>query len=370
MSQTNGRQRVLAAIDHRAPDRIPIDYWAVDSVTQRLLGHYGLADREQLLRRLGVDLRYVMGPSFCGQQFHIHDGGLIEDHWGVLRQPMTLEGVDKTGRQWTWTYKHLHRSPLGACRTVREIESYDHWPSAEQWDYSTVEAECRGVREAGCAVVNGGDRLDRTAQLKAAMYIRGTEAFMEDLALAPDLAQCIIDHIAGYYLQYNKHVFEAAGGNIDIFFMGDDMGTQHGTWVSVEMYRKFFKENFRRYNELAHRYGIKTMYHTCGNVTDLIPQFIDCGLDILQSLQPAAMDLVKLKREYGKDLAFQGGIDIQSTMPKGSCQEVRAEVRRCARTLGPGGGYIFGTAHNLLPDVPTENAAALFDAYLEYGRYS
>ena len=111
------------------------------------------------------------------------------------------------------------------------------------------------------------------------------------------------------------------------------------------------------------------MYHSCGNVTKLIPDFIECGLDVLQSLQPAAMDLAALKREYGRDLTFQGGMDIQQTMPNGTPAEVAAEVRLRAETLGPGGGYIFGTAHNLLPDVPTDNIVALFDAYQEHGVY-
>ncbi len=217
--------------------------------------------------------------------------------------------------------------------------------------------------------LTAGDRLDRTAQLKPATYMRGMVAFLEDLMIRPDMAQCIIERITAYYSEYNERVFKAADGHIDIFFMGDDVGTQHGPWVSVDVYRKFFKENFRRHNDLAHRYGMKTMYHTCGNVTPLIPEFIDCGLDILQSLQPAAMDLSKLKREYGKDLAFQGGIDIQNTLPKGSPLDVEEEVRTRARTLGNEGGYIFGTAHNILPDVPIENIAVLFDAYVEHGKY-
>jgi uroporphyrinogen decarboxylase len=315
-----------------------------------------------------VDLRYVMGPSFAGQQFRLHDDGLVEDHWGVLRRAITVEGVDRTGRAWSWTYRHVHRPPLEQAATVQEIEAHG-WPSAETWDYSGVEAECLAAGATGCAVVNGGDRLDRTAQLKPAMYIRGAEQFLSDLVLQPALAECLLEQIAGYYLEYNERVFQAAGGAIDIFFMGDDMGTQTGPWVSPKMYRRFFKENFRRFNDLAHRHNIRTMYHTCGNVTALIPDFIDCGLDVLQSLQPAAMDLEALKREYGAHLAFQGGIDIQQTMPRGTPAEVVAEVRHRAATLGPGGGYIFGTAHNLLPDVPTENIVALFDAYLEHGRY-
>jgi len=363
----SSRSRVLAALRHEEPDRIPIDYWANAEVTERLLRHYGARDKEALLQTLGVDLRYVMGPSFVGLQMKKHDDGLVEDHWGVLRKPMTVEGTDRTGRAWTWTYQHVHRSPLESATSVAEIEAYGNWPSAELWRYDTVKAECEAAARTGCAVVNGGDRLDRTAQLKPAMYLRGTEQFLSDLVLEPAIAECILQHISHYYLTYNERVFQAAEGTIDIFFLGDDMGTQTGLWVSPKMYRRYFKERFRKYIELAHRYGMKTMYHSCGNVTALIPDFIDCGLDVLQSLQPAAMDLERLKREYGKDLAFQGGIDIQEVMPKGTPAQVREHVKERVKMLGEGGGYIFGTAHNLLPDVPTENAVALFEAYKEFG---
>ncbi len=360
----------MTAVAHQQPDRIPIDYWANDEVTGRLLSYFELPDKNALLRKLQVDLRYVMGPSFAGQQFCTHADGVVEDHWGVLRKRMSVEGVDRTGRDWQWTYQHVNQSPLEQATTIKEIEEYEHWPRADLWDYSTVKAECLAARATGCAVVNGGDRLDRTAQLKPATYIRGLETFLVDLLQNPALAQCLLEHIVDYYLEYNERVFKAAEGTIDIFFMGDDMGTQDSLWVSPKIYRTFFKENLRRFSDLAHKYGIKTMYHTCGNVTKLIPDFIDCGLDILQSLQPASMDLPALKREYGAHLAFQGGIDIQQTMPQGTPEQVRQEVKTRAETLGPEGGYIFGTAHNLLPDVPTENAVALFEAYLEYGRYS
>ncbi len=363
----DSRSRVVATLRHEEPDRIPIDYWANAEVTERLLRHYGAPDKEALLQTLGVDLRYVMGPSFVGLQMKKHDDGLVEDHWGVLRKAMTVEGTDRTGRAWTWTYQHVHKSPLESATSVAEIEAYGNWPSSDLWRYDTVKAECEAAARTGCAVVNGGDRLDRTAQLKPAMYLRGTEQFLSDLVLEPAIAECILEHISHYYLTYNERVFQAAEGTIDIFFLGDDMGTQTGLWVSPKMYRRYFKERFRKYIDLAHRYGMKTMYHSCGNVTALVPDFIDCGLDVLQSLQPAAMDLEKLKREYGKDLAFQGGVDIQEVMPKGTPAQVREHVKERVRMLGDGGGYIFGTAHNLLPDVPTENAVALFEAYREFG---
>jgi uroporphyrinogen decarboxylase len=365
--QAASRERVLAAVRRDVPDRIPVDYWADKEVTARLVRHFGCPDQESLLRELGVDLRYVMGPSFAGLQLRLLDGGLVQDHWGVVRKPMTVTGTDRTGRDWTWTYQHVHASPLERATSVAEVERYQGWPSADQWDYAGVHDECLRAAASGCAVVCGGDRLDRTAQLKTAMYLRGTEQFLSDLVLEPAVAECILEHIAHYYLTYNERVFEAAKGAIDIFFMGDDMGTQTGPWVSPKMYRRFFKERFRAYNDLAHRFGIKTMYHTCGNVTALVGDFVECGLDVLQSLQPAAMDLERLKREHGAHLAFQGGVDIQQVMPKGTPEQVADHVCERARILGPG-GYIFGTAHNLLPDVPTENAVALFDAYRRCAR--
>jgi uroporphyrinogen decarboxylase len=137
------------------------------------------------------------------------------------------------------------------------------------------------------------------------------------------------------------------------------------------MWRRYFRKGFRQYCDLAHQYGIKVMHHTCGSVRRLIPDMIDAGLDILQSLQPRAHDmrLADLKAEYGRELAFHGAVDIQHTMPRGTPDEVRAEVRERMEAGKPGGGYILCTAHNLLPDVPIENIRALYEAGREYGAY-
>ena len=153
--------------------------------------------------------------------------------------------------------------------------------------------------------------------------------------------------------------------------MGDDFGTQNGPIVSVPMWRRFFKRRFRDFIDLAHRFGIKVMHHTCGSVQALIPEFIDCGLDILQSLQPraAGMDLGELKREFGKDIALHGSIDIQQTLPRGTPEDVRREVKARMDAGKPGGGFIICTAHNIQPDTPVENVIALFDAYREFGGY-
>ncbi len=365
------RQRVLETLAHRQADRIPVDFWAESSVADGLIAALKLPDREALLRHFHVDLRYFNGPALKpsdqGPQGH---EGISYDHWGVARSSSTVTGTRRDGTSYEWTYKHLHKAPLAEAASVPDIERHA-WPKAEMWDFSGVRDACQAVRDSGFAVVAGADRLDRTALLKPAMYLRGTEQFMADLVLEPELAEAILQHIAAHYLDYNRRFFEAAGGTIDIFFMGDDMGTQSSTWVSPAMYRRFFKRPFAAYCELAHRFGAKTMYHTCGRVTPLVGEFVDSGLDILQSLQPVAMgaELATIKREFGHVLCFQGGIDIQNVLPKGTPQQVRQHVQATAKLLGPGGGYIFGTAHNILPDVPLENVLALFDAYQEFGTY-
>ena len=363
----NGRQRVLTAAECKQPDRVPVDFWAVSEVLDRLQAHWGLADYEAVRDEVGEDVRYFRGPGLEVDP----DASTFTDHWGVVRTLKTVSGTRRDGTEWSWTYKHMVESPLAAAETVADIEKHP-WPDPAQWDYSGVKAPCQAIRDKGLAVVFGGDRLDRTAQLKAGMYLRGMDRFVMDLALEPLFAECILEHVAAYYLDYNRRIFEAADGLIDVFFMGDDMGTQESLWVSVDMYRALFKERFTEFNELAHAHGIKTMYHTCGRVTALVAEFVDAGLDILQSLQPAAMgdEAARIKKEFGRHLCFQGGIDIQHVLPHGTPADVRKQVRDMAAMLGDGGGYIFGTAHNLLPDVPTENVLALVDAYHEFGPYA
>lgn len=358
------RERVLSALAHREPDRVPVDFWAAPETRQRLCDHLRLADEESLLRTFGVDLRYVLGPSFVGQQRRVWPDGSVEDLWGVRRAAVTVQG-----NGYSWTYKEVVHSPLQAAQTVADVDGYAGWPSPDWWTYDAIAADCD--QQPGYAVVSAGDRLDRTAQLKPAMYLRGMEQFLMDLALEPGLAEAIISHIVEYYLAYNRRVFDAARGKIDIFMMGDDFGTQHGPMVSVDMWRRYFRDGFRRYCDLAHQYGMKVMHHTCGSVRPLIPDLIDCGLDMLQSLQPRAhdMDLAELKREFGRDLCFHGSLDIQHTMPHGRPEDVRAEVAARMTAGKPGGGFIICTAHNLLPDVPVENILALYDACREFGDY-
>ena len=359
----NAKERAMTVINHIEPDRVPCDYWAASEVTERLLKHLGFKDKEELLQYFGVDLRYVAGPSYIGQELRAYEDSTVEDLWGVRRGIMSVERGE-----YSWKYKHVVASPLEPAETTKEIEHHN-WPNPDWWDYSPLEDDCD--KFADYAVVNAGDRLDRTAQLKPMMYLRGMTQTYMDLIENPQIAFAIIEHIRDYFLEYNKRVFEAANGKIDIFMMGDDFGTQNGMMMDIRTWRRFFKDGFKAYIDLAHKYGIKVMHHTCGSVVDLIPDFIDSGLDILQSLQPkaAGMDLGRLKREYGKYIAFHGSIDIQETLPYGAIEDVREMVKERMSVGKQGGGFIICTAHNIQPDTPTENILALFEAYKEFRNY-
>jgi len=217
-----------------------------------------------------------------------------------------------------------------------------------------------------------GDRLNRIAQLKPAMYLRGIEGILVDMSLSPEIAKAIFSHIRGFYCSYAERIFDAAKGKLDILLTGDDFGGQNGPLLSPRMWTDFLGQGFADYVELAKSYDVRVMHHTCGSVRPLIPLMLERGLDILQSLQPEAsdMDPWELKAEFGDRLAFHGGISIQRTLPFGTPEDVRSEVRDRVEALASGGGYILCTAHNIQADTPLENVQALLRAYKDLGRYT
>jgi uroporphyrinogen decarboxylase len=360
------RERCLKAIKFEEGDRVPIDSWMVLEIKKKCMDYWGLESEAELLEFLGVDIRDNYGPSYIGQELKKHEDGTVEDLWGVKRKVVTYG----KGTRYEGTFKEVAVSPLEHMTTLEEIEAYPRWPSAEWWNYSTVKADCSKYHPH-YLVLNKGDRLDRTAQLKPMMYLRGIQQTFIDLAQNPKIVGCICDHIVGYFVSYNPKVFEAAEGEIDMFMMGDDMGGQSGLLLSPAMWRRYFRDGFRKYIDIAHNYSIPVMYHTCGDVYQLIPDFIECGLDCLQSLQPQAtnMDIRRLKQEFGKYLSLQGGMDIQQVLPLGTPDDVRKMVEYAMNNAKKGGGYIICTAHNIQTDTPIENVVALFEAYHEFGKY-
>ncbi len=361
----DSRERTFLALNFEQGDRIPMDVWMSEGCRHKL-GLDAPAAWAAFLDAHDVDLRYIAGPRYIGPPLRAFPDGTDEDIWGVRRRLMVVPTIG--GRE---HYRELAQAPLAGATSVAEVEAYGHWPSADWFDYGDIAAQCDAVRDAGRIVVFQGDRLNRIAQLKPAMYLRGIQEILEDLLLRPDLARAILARIRGFYEAYAGRIFEAAGGRLDIVLTGDDFGSQAGPLISPRLWADFLGQGFAAYAGLAHAYGVRVMHHTCGAVFPLIPMLLERGLDVLQSVQPEAAGMAPagLKAAFGDWLAFQGGISIQGALPFGRPADVRAEVEARARVLGAGGGYIFGTAHNIQADAPAENVAALLQAYRDFGRY-
>jgi len=362
----DSRERVALTLKHKEADRIPIDYWGTSEVNANLLKHFGFSTQEELLQQFDVDFRYIEGPKYTGPPLTVRADGSKEDHFGVPRRPVSFGEGSKSG-----TYSEVTEYPLEKATTVEEIENYAKWPRPEHFDYECIREQAKRARETGKVVVFMSDRLNRCAQLKPAMYVRGVEQILVDVMINQDIAKAIFHRIADFYTEYAKLALEAAEGNIDIFFTGDDFGTQNNLFMAVDLWRKLLKDGFKQFIDIGQRYGCKVAHHTCGCVYPLMEDLIDCGLDIVNPLQPdtVKMDYAKIKKDFGSRISFHGAISIQKTMPYGTPDDIRNEVKDRAKKLGPDGGFIFCTAHNIQADTPIENVVALFEAYKQFGRY-
>lgn len=341
------RERVLAAIEHRAPDRVPVDYWAHAPVTERVMAALGVDDYEAMLRRLGVDLRNVRGAArYIGPEHHYLPDGRECDVWGVP--------VD--GGRGTYA-SAVTGAPLARATTVREVEAHRPFPDPDWWDYAPIAEACVA---AGDHAVMGGAWSPFFCQ---AMYVMGMSELLEAMAVRPKVAEALLTRIADFYLESCRRHFLAAGGRMDIFFMGDDYGGQAGPLISLAMFRRFIRPHLARLFTQAHDFGLKVMLHSCGSVYAFIPDLLDLGLDVLDPVQVRARDMAieKLAAEFGRDLCFHGSIDTQQTLPFGSPEDVRAEVR-ARLELFPAGGFICAPSQEFMEDVPTANILALYEA--------
>jgi uroporphyrinogen decarboxylase len=194
-------------------------------------------------------------------------------------------------------------------------------------------------------------------------YMRGFEQMFMDFLLNPELVHEIMQRVTDFYVEHFRKMLSAAKGGVDLVFTADDIGDQKGLLVSLEMWEEFIKPYHVRLNKAIHEFAVKVIYHSDGSVMEAVPGLIDMGIDVLQALQFSAdgMDPVELKKTYGGQLCFEGGVSVQTTLPFGKPEDVRKEVEELIGVLGRNGGYILGPSHAIQAGTPPENIAAMFD---------
>ena len=378
------RERVRTALDHAEPDRVPIVVGASNATGMKMRPYRGLASllglpaeerfiydwpelgtanpSEAILERLGTDVRPVFDaiPAATRQRNRSRPphAPCIDD-WGSGQ-------VEVDEGHW---YPGVH--PMREAETLAAIEAYP-WPDMD--DPSRV-AHVRA--EAARLAADNRYAIMATPwllfPLERAFAMQGMETFLGNLALEPEFAEALLRRIARLCMQLMGHFLRELGDNVDIIKIGDDLGTEESLLMSPAMYRRILKPIHAEYIAFIRVHTkARIFFHTDGDVTDLVDDFVEIGVDILNPIQTSSgrmADIAVLKRRHGDHLSFCGAIDTKRVLPYGTPADVRAEVRRVIATLAPGGGYLLAAVHTIMDEVPPENILAMVDAAMEDGRY-
>jgi uroporphyrinogen decarboxylase len=378
------RERVLAAIHHEEPDRVPICIGVSNATSikmkpyralKALLGieapdnyvydwpELGTAlPDEATMRRLHSDVRGVLDlepePIRARNKARPPHTPYI-DSWGSGQVELTED---------VW-FPGVH--PLADATTIEAIETYP-WPDMnDPTRVAHVRAQAQKLRDEGEYAIVGTPWL--LFPFERAHAMQGLDRFMMNMVHHPDFAAALLRKITDVCKVLMGNFLRECGDLIDIIKIGDDLGTQSGLMISPKMYRRFLKPLHAEFIAfIKERTDAKVFFHTDGDVFDLIPDFIEIGVDILNPIQTSAgrmANLEELKRRYGQHIVFCGAIDTHRILPYGTPEEVRQEVRRVINILGPGGGYMVASVHTIMNDVPPENILAMVDAVEEFGYY-
>lgn len=383
----NSRERLITSLRHREPDRVPIDLGGTD------ITHIGRDAYRNLMAFLGRETGPIVIENIAGQcpqldQYFLNDiikadtrqirernGSRwklkIEDdekyftyisEWGIVNRMPKEEGH----------YFDMVEHPLK--EPTREVLSAFPWPDMnDPVRYQGLKDEARSLYEKtdyGLLV----DVLFGGGVFELSQYLRGMGDFLSDLILEPDFADELMERLTEILIISYGNILNEIGPYVQVVAVGDDLGTQNGLLISPNIYRKRIKPRQKRLIEsIKSKTDAYILYHTCGAIREFIPDLIEIGVDALNPIQVSARGMdntAELKRIYGKDLTFWGGLcDNQKVLPFGNPKEVRDETRRRLEDMMAGGGYVAASIHCIQDDVPPENILAMFETVHEYGVY-
>ncbi len=339
------RERWRAAAGRKGTDRLPLDYWGTAEITAKLRAAMGAADDAALWKALDIDKAHHVGPELRDPRAAERGGA---DVWGV--KVRAIEHAHGAG-----SYDEVYDEPLAALETVAQLEAWP-WPDPAWWSHGTIPAQLEAVR--GWPVFGGSYE-----PFYLYSRMRGVERAMEDLAESPAFVEAALARIFDIHYALIERTLVAGRGGVDFVYVAEDLGTQESLLFSPATFRAFLKPRMKRMIDLVHRHGALAFHHDDGAIFTIIPDLLDAGIDVLNPVQwrCAGMDRGNLKRAFGSRVAFHGAMDNQRTLPFGTPEDVRAEVRDNARILGTGGGYILAPCHNLQSITPVENVLAMYD---------
>jgi uroporphyrinogen decarboxylase len=351
------KERVLAAFARQEPDRVPVNYAANAGIDLRLKQHFGLAsgDGDGLLCALGVDFRTVSAP-YIGPKLHADVPGRQVNEWGIH----TRWVEHPSGGYWDFCDFPLKDA---------DLETVLHWPmpTPDDFDYRVVPELCKRYQDY-CIVAGDAGTSDF---MNSTTMIRSMEKVLMDLATDDEACLSYIDRRMAIQLEVLERTLEAAKGMVDVFWMGEDLGSQRGPLISLKLYRKHLRPRHQKYIDLAKSYGLPVAVHSCGSSSWAYEDFIEMGVSVVDTLQPEAKDMspAYLKQRYGDQLAFHGCISTAGVVANGTVEDTVETVRQTLEVMMPGGGYALSPTHMLQDNSPTENVLAMYTAARKYGQY-
>ncbi|MCP4756941.1 MAG: hypothetical protein GY866_39265 [Proteobacteria bacterium] len=331
------RERIRSIIARKKADRCGFWLGNPDEASWRIYKeHFGTDSKEEIRRRLGDDVRWI-SPHF-----------MLGTYGGVENMEMFLAGLDKSS--------HGQAGPFADCEDVGEVASFN-WPDARQLNFDETLDRLRNTGEVY--------RLSGwwTCFYHDCMDLFGMENYMVKMYTHPEVVHAVTDRVCEFYYEANERFFPVAGDLMDGFFFGNDFGTQNNLICGPDQFDEFIMPWFRRFTDQGHEHGYQVVLHSCGAVHKVVERLIEAGVDCLHPLQAKAaqMDAETLSQDFKGRITFMGGIDTQDLLVNASPEEVKTEVERIKRLLGP--DLIVSPSHEaLLPDVPPENVRAMAEA--------
>lgn len=378
-TEMTSRERVLKAINHEEPDRVPVDLGGVSLTSlhkncyENLVEYLGLDSNveflswrghivrppEEVLKEFEVDTRSADLSIEAEQNF----GEPLIDDWGV-RWVLPEGGDNYIAKDFPLSKK---KNP-----PVKAVNNFD-WPNPEVMlpspDLNELRKRARSLRENTDKVIMA--KLP-TGIVHTAQFVRGFKEFLTDMIRNPSFAHALLEKITEMWIEAATQIINKVGDLVDIVAWPDDIGTQDKLMMSPRLYRDFIKPRHEKMvSSVKEKANVAVFYHTDGNVYSVLEDFVEIGIDILNPLQTSANDMSpkKVKDKIGDELTFWGGIDTHHVLPKKSTEEVKEEVKKKIDILAPGGGYVVASVHNIQPDVPPQNVIAMLEAAREFGCY-
>lgn len=370
------RERFRKAIRHEEPDRVPSDVGQDfhngihELAYANLLKHLGETDdirrydrmqhlavvKESVLNRLHADTRYVFAGAPSGFQSTTDADGSWLDEWGVRREPCGY-------------YDEAVGHPLAGCG-VDEARKFPFPNPRDKGRYEGLREKARRLHETTDYAIIAGSPA---TLFYLTSELVGFQEYLEKLLTDRMVVEILVDRMLGYWIEFFDAYLDAVGDYVEMVWMGDDWGTQRGPIMPPKLFREIFFPCYRQFcSFVKSRAPVKIALHSCGSVDWALEDFASAGIDVVHPLQGDARgmgDPHALKKRFGKQLAFYSNLCNQTTLPYGSPEQVREDVRRKIQALAPGGGYIVSGGHNIQADVKPENILALFDTASEFGRY-